>query len=98
MFTVVICSRDEHRFRNAAEMYRRLLADKTVEVIRVADARSLAEGYNRALSHSHGELLIFSHDDLKILAPDFAGRLESYLDRFDVVGVAGTTRLVHPRL
>ncbi|HZN67479.1 MAG TPA: glycosyltransferase [Tepidisphaeraceae bacterium] len=97
MFSIVICSRDDHRFAAVAKMYRRLLADRDVEVIRVADARSLAEGYNRAVRQSQGDVLILSHDDVEILSPGFADRVEAHLDRFDVVGVAGTSRLVHAK-
>ncbi len=43
---------------------------------------------------SRGERIILSHDDIEILTPDFAERVERHLERFDLIGVAGTTRLV----
>ncbi|HZN68207.1 MAG TPA: glycosyltransferase, partial [Tepidisphaeraceae bacterium] len=97
MFSVIICSRDNARFRIASEMYSGLLRDRAMQVVRVADARSLAEGYNRALRHSRGDIVLFSHDDVEILGTDFGSRLEAHLERFDIVGVAGTTRLIHPK-
>jgi len=39
-------------------------------------------------------MLVFSHDDIEILSPDFGERLAGHLGRHDIVGVAGTTRLI----
>jgi len=54
----------------------------------------LAEGYNRGTDRSRGDLLVFSHDDIEILTPQFVPRLKWHLESHDLVGVAGTTRLV----
>ncbi len=67
------------------------------EIIAVRDARSLAEAYNRALGRCRGDLIILSHDDIDILAPDFATRLVRSLQTFDVVGVAGGTVFKGPQ-
>jgi len=37
--------------------------------VRIPDARSLAEGYNRGLRRARGDLLLFSHDDVRIVTP-----------------------------
>ena len=42
---------------------------------------------------SRGELLIFARADVEVLTADLGPRLRSHLERFDIVGVAGTTRL-----
>jgi GT2 family glycosyltransferase len=66
------------------------------EIIRIPDARSMCEGYNRGFAQSRGEVLIFSHDDIEIHAPDFRQRLLGHLQRADVVGIAGTPLLCGP--
>ena len=70
--------------------------ESSYEIIRIADARSICEGYNRGLAKARGELILFSHDDIEILSPDFKERLLGHMSRFDVVGIAGTTKLIGP--
>jgi hypothetical protein len=96
MISLIICSRDEARFSAVHAMYQSVLSGADWEMIRIADARSLAEGYNRGICKSRGENLIFSHDDIEVLSPDFAGCLARHLSRFDLIGVAGTDLLVGP--
>ncbi|MGH9807046.1 MAG: glycosyltransferase, partial [Terriglobia bacterium] len=55
---------------------------------------SLSEGYNRGIAQARGKYLILSHDDIEILTPDFAQRLTTHLERFDLIGIAGTTRVI----
>ena len=43
-----------------------------LEIIGVHDARSLAEGYNRAAAQATGDILVFSHDDIELVTRDFA--------------------------
>ncbi|MGH8713545.1 MAG: glycosyltransferase [Casimicrobiaceae bacterium] len=94
--SVVICSVDGDKFRRVCALYERLLAGVTHQIVGIHDARSLCEAYNRALRDARGEVVIFSHDDVDILAADFAARLVAALGRFDVVGVAGATRAAGP--
>jgi len=94
--SVVICSNRPERFEQASAMYRRMLEGAWHEVIGVHDAGSLCEGYGRGIASSRGEAIVLSHDDIDILAPDFAARLARSLQRFDLVGVAGATRLAGP--
>lgn len=91
--SVVICSIDNVRFSRIARQYHDLLIDIPHEIIRIDDAKSLCEGYNRGIARSRGDYLIFSHDDLEIWTPDFGHRLLQHLERCDVVGVAGTNWL-----
>lgn len=97
MISVVICSVNAARYRAATSMYGRLLAGAPHELIGVHDARSLCEGYNRGLEASRGDLVMFSHDDVEFLAPDFGRRVRAYLGVYDLIGVAGTSRLLGPR-
>jgi hypothetical protein len=94
MISIIICSVDDARFAAVAKNFTDLLKDELHEIIRISDARSLCEGYTRGIARSRGDLLIFSHDDIEILSPDFAVRLKEQLGRFDLVGIAGTSRLI----
>jgi GT2 family glycosyltransferase len=94
MVSIIVCSINDARFSSVAANYTQLLKDEPHEIIRIADARSLCEGYTRGVAQSRGEYLIFSHDDIEILSADFAVRLKEHLNEFDLVGVAGTNRLV----
>jgi GT2 family glycosyltransferase len=96
MISVIICSIDEAKFAAVDATYRRLLSGGAFEIIRIADARSMCEGYNRGVGQSRGEVIIFSHDDIEIHARDFRDKLLGHLDRCDVAGVAGTTLLAGP--
>jgi len=94
VITVIYCSIDEAKARAIERHYRQLLGAEPHEIIELRDARSLAEAYNRGADRAAGEVLVFSHDDIEFLDPaTWLPRLKAHLERFDVVGVAGTTRL-----
>jgi GT2 family glycosyltransferase len=95
--SVVICSVRDDRFERARWNLETLLARHPFEIIRIGDARSLAEGYNRGIERAKGRYVVLAHDDIEVLTEDFAERLIAHLDRFDVVGVAGARRLAGPR-
>lgn len=84
-------------FRRVCERYRTLYTGRSVEIVGIHDARSLAEGYERGIAQTKGEVLILSHDDIDVLTPDFAARVAHHLAGNDLIGVAGTTRLVEGR-
>ena len=94
--SVVICSADDDRFASARRSIEGALEPQGGEFIRIADARSLAEGYQRGLQQAHGEIVVFSHDDVRMLSVDLGAALRHALDRVDLVGVVGTTRLTGP--
>jgi len=96
VISIVICSVDAARFAAISARYRQLLAAEPHEIIGVHDAKSLCEGYNRGFQQSTGEIVVFSHDDIEILTEAFAERVKRHLARYDVLGVAGTDRLVGP--
>lgn len=97
MISIIICSINPQKFQKISENYHRLLADEPHEIIGIHDAKGLAEGYNRGVSQSEGDVLIFCHDDIEILAPDFRERLLDHLAHCDVIGVAGAARLTGGR-
>ena len=95
--SIVICSIDAGKFDRVCANYRRLYATTPIEIIGIHDARSLAEAYNRGIARARAPLLIVSHDDIEILNDDFAARVELHLGRFDLIGIAGTSRLIEGR-
>ncbi|GHT96486.1 hypothetical protein AGMMS49545_21570 [Betaproteobacteria bacterium] len=93
-FSVIICSINALKFAQVSTCYARLLAHVPHEIIGIHDAKSMTEGYNRGMAQSTGDILCFSHDDILILDPDFAAKISDYLQSYDILGFAGTTRLV----
>jgi len=91
--SVVICSIDEAKLERASASYRECLGGALDEIVAFRDARSLAEAYNRGIDCAHGDAIVFSHDDVEVLSPDFAARLEAHLAAFDVIGIAGTRQV-----
>ncbi len=97
MISVIICSRDDVKYAVVKTCYERALADATFEMVRIPDATGVAEGYNRGIERSRGDLLLFTHDDIEVIEPQFYRRLTAHLEHADLLGVAGTTRLVSGR-
>lgn len=93
MISVIICSIDERKFAAVSQNFASLLSGEPYEIIGIHDAKSLCEGYNRGACQSSGSILIFCHDDIEIVSHDFKYKLRSHLEEYDVVGVAGTSRL-----
>ena len=93
-FSVIICSINPWNFAQISTCYERLLADFPHEIIGIHDARSLAAAYNRALWRARGNIVIFSHDDILILDPDFGQKISRRLQDFDILGFAGTRRVI----
>jgi GT2 family glycosyltransferase len=93
MISIIICSVDPAKFDAVRASYAEHFGDEPFEIIGIHDARSLCEGYNRGLHRAQGDLCVFSHDDIEILSPDLGALLRRHLTTFDVIGVAGTTRL-----
>jgi GT2 family glycosyltransferase len=96
MTSIIIASIDEAKFQSTAAMYRSLFPNGSAEIIRIEDARSLAEAYNRGIHQSKGEQIILAHDDVEILSPVLADVVAGGLENFDIIGVAGTTHLTQP--
>ena len=92
--SIIICSINPDKFARVTANFRQLFQQDSIEIIGIHDASSLCEGYNRGVLQAHGDTIILSHDDIQILTPDFASRLHSHLSTFDLIGVAGTKRLV----
>ena len=96
MISVVFCSIDPARADAIERHYERLLGDEPHEIVAVRDARSLAEGYNRGVARYSGNIVVLSHDDIEFLDPaPRLGTLKKHLADADLVGIAGTTKVVY---
>lgn len=92
--SVIICSIEAGKFARVCESYRHLLRGHDHEIIGIHDAKSLAEGYTRGISQATGDILVFSHDDILLVDDAFADKIIERLKRFDLLGFAGTSRLL----
>jgi predicted O-linked N-acetylglucosamine transferase (SPINDLY family) len=90
----VICSIRPDRYAAITTRLKALFAGHEIEIVGIHDAKSLCEGYNRGAVQTTGEVLVFCHDDIDLREADFAGRLLAHLQATDLVGVAGTSKLV----
>jgi len=96
--SVVIISRDDQRYSDVDTQYESMFAEWPHERIRIRDATSMYDGYARGFEKSSGELVVFSHDDIRFAVPDFAARLAETMVETDLAGVAGTTKVSGPAL
>jgi len=90
-FSVVVCSIEPTRLAECIGAYDRAFAGEAFQVIRIEDASSLAEGYNRGMASAQGEFVVFTHDDAWPISDGVADRLAAHLAVCDIVGVAGAT-------
>src|SRR5580692_11381811 len=95
MISIIICSINKERFDAVCAMYAAAMGNEPYEILAIPDARSMAEGYNRGFAASSGDIIVFSHDDVEVLNPGLPGRLREYLGKYYLLGIAGTTRLIH---
>lgn len=93
-FSVVVCSHRPERHAAVRQTFARALAGSAWELQIIADARSLAEAYNRGVAASRGRILIFSHDDVEVLNEDLPAILRRQLADADLLGIAGTDQVV----
>lgn len=93
MISVVVCSVDDAKFAAVSESYAAGMGEEPYEIVRIRDARSLCEGYNRGLAAARGDIVVFSHDDIDILSSNLGATLRRHARFWDVLGVAGTTRM-----
>jgi Glycosyltransferase like family len=96
--SVIIVSRDDERYAGVDAQFGATFSRWPHERIRIADATSMYDGYARGYAQAHGELVVFSHDDIRFAVPDFAARLAETMADTDFAGVAGTTRVSGPAL
>lgn len=93
MLSVVTCSIDAAKYAALETHLHAVLDGHPWELVGVHDARSLGEGWRRGATASRGEIVVLCHDDVELLGAAPYARLVEALDRFDLVGCAGTRRL-----
>lgn len=94
IFSVITSTRDGGSEDLA--WHRRLSSDR-VETIIIENAGrcGLGQAYNEGLQRAQGEYCCFIHDDVRVWSPNWLYRLAQVVteDAFDLVGVAGTTKM-----
>jgi protein O-GlcNAc transferase len=93
--SAIVCSIRPDYFDGIKRQLEQQFARHDFELIGIHDAKSLCEAYNRGAAQAKGDILIFCHDDIDIVNADFGERLLRHLQTQDLVGVAGTTKLVN---
>lgn len=96
MLSVVVCSHRDAVFARCVSECERAFDGGRFELIRIADAQSMCEGYQRGFQQAKGELLVFMHDDVELLSPEFGSRLRQELEHCDLLAIAGATRFDGP--
>lgn len=92
LLSVIVCSIDATKLSKFRASLARSVAGPH-ELVHIPDARSLCEGYTRALARARGDLLVFCHDDIEFLIDDLHARVATHLSRHDLVGPAGTRKV-----
>lgn len=92
MISVITCSVDQNKFNGMFTVYHEYMGEP-MEVIRISDAKSLSEGYNRGIKLAKGDVLIFSHDDAGTIQHNLGPKLRDHFNHVDIVGGAGSQRL-----
>lgn len=94
-FCFVVNSVDDQRFDWFMQGHRVAFGADAPPVLRVPDARSMCEGYNRGAAKAPPcDWLVFCHDDIRILSPEPIVLLREVAQNTDMFGVAGTRRMV----
>jgi hypothetical protein len=94
----VICSHRDERFARVRRVLSKRMGEWPHEIVRIADARSMNEGYHRGVAKTRFERIVLCHDDIAVWVPDFAARLDRAFSSSDLFGVAGATRMSGPAL
>jgi GT2 family glycosyltransferase len=92
-FSIITCSLNPNKylkFKNNIEKTFKA----SVQIINIMNAKSLTEGFNIGYKYAIGEYIIFCHDDIEILNENIESLLKENLQNFDIVGVAGTSKLL----
>ena len=94
--SIVVCSIDAARLAAMRASYLEALAGREHQLVVIGDARSLSEGYARGLAAARHPTVVFSHDDVELLSPHAFDAFDEALERHDVAGIAGATRVAGP--
>ena len=89
--SVVICSRDTKRYARFVTECERALCSSHFEIILIAYATSMCEGYSRGTKAATGELLLYCHDDIEFIFDGVHRALINALADFDVACRVGSS-------
>lgn len=93
--TFIVNSIDDAKYeRFKASLSNTAVGKKFFDIIRITDAKSMSEGLNRGASRTKNDFLIFCHDDIEFISSQPIPKIRLSLEYYDVVGLAGTERLV----
>ncbi len=92
----IVCSVNDARFDAFSTDCAAAFLGDSYEVIRINDAHSMCEGYNRGMAHAIGDILVFCHDDIEFLFGGGAARLTQALASADVICCVGADECVGP--
>ena len=91
LISIIVCSHRDDGFAGFERECRAAFSAGTYEVIRISDAQSMCEGYNRGAKFSSGDVLIFCHDDIEFLSDDAGDAIKRALKTADVVVAVGAS-------
>lgn len=94
--SIIVCSNDDARFARFSDECARAFAGDAYEIVRVHDAASMCEGYNRGMATARGDMAIFCHDDVEFLFTHGGTRLKLALSNADVLCCVGASKLTGP--
>jgi hypothetical protein len=94
--SILVCSIHADRLERMQRSFAATLGGREHEFIVIRDAKSLCEGYGRALANARHDIVVFSHDDVELISPDPFDALERALAEYDVVGIVGSRLLNGP--
>ncbi|MBL8308895.1 MAG: hypothetical protein JNL19_00590 [Burkholderiales bacterium] len=94
--SVIVCSHREDRFARFSAECAHAFAGDDVEIVRIDDARFMGDGYRRGMASARGEWLLFTHDDIELLSPEFARRVRESFAGADVFFPVGSAALAGP--
>ncbi|MBB4863420.1 putative O-linked N-acetylglucosamine transferase (SPINDLY family) [Pseudomonas nitritireducens] len=91
---LVHCDSDA-KFAEISQGLKAILPPQSFELLR-GRAVSRAVSYRQLLGQARSDLIVLLHEDVAILSPDFHRQAILAMERFDVVGPAGTRQLLSP--
>jgi GT2 family glycosyltransferase len=92
--SIIVNSCDDKRYDLFLTRFLKKINIANVDVIRIADAVSMSEGYNRGAKMAKGSWYIFCHDDIALVNGGIKRKLKRMIKCADVFGVCGTKRII----
>ncbi|MCL6689235.1 hypothetical protein M8R19_10970 [Pseudomonas sp. R3.Fl] len=93
--SILVHCDSEEKFARVSHGLSQLLPPQRYELLR-GEGLTRMLSYSDLLSRVKGEIVVLLHEDAEIVSHDFHREVCSAMERFDVVGSAGTRRLASP--